>query len=591
MFKQIDPLKNKYGFTNLISSRTENETRSTTSETGLMSTVKNTVKNKYNSVKQSIVSAFTDLPSLLVLMVDSNVSSDLKSTYKKGIDSYCGVSISDEEYDYLVGQICSKKIAFDRNSIRTCILNFRTEKENARLKMLEAQRLAEVERIRVQETKLVYDMCTQKCQTLSKPLNGIYTVEQISTFYNYIDRSGNIDAFMNLCNEFKDIVNREFDKLNPNPNNILPNESDDDRYLNIVRKYILMINSGLLLKIASVPSIAKYSEWGLHKYGSELIQNQAKELCRIIDVPCDCVKNIPFGTIAVMVVCGALSIELNWTAFKDVNISSQKHLAASLNAFGVLMIVAFAREGLPRFIDNFGIVKTIQKTQQVAYSMFHDYVKPVADFGISFCNIVFEQTHIPFSITKNQTWNQRLENNIATRTLCPPISMSAALWMLHVFRVGDAFLSSLMCGQNIFDGTLKENLLKLSPLPQNNEEQKLIELFWSNPYVSTEWKKEGDSWYGVIFNYDAKIEQIYSRYLPRVTSDSENNVLIGSYIYRAIHQFNAQIGKSNVYQKDTYLAYVIAARILDNRKKGYITDVHEREMAIREFARKIARLV
>lgn len=590
MFKQIDPLKNKYGFTNLISSRTENETRSTTSETGLMSTVKNTVKNKYKSVKQTIVSAFNDLPSLLVLMVDSNVSSDLKSTYKKGIDSFCGISISDEEYDYLVGQICSKKVAFDRNSICTCILNFRAEKENARLKMLEVQRLAEVDRIRVQETKLVYDMCTQKCQTLSKPLNEIFTEEQISTIYNYIDRSGNIDAFMKLCNEVKDIVNSEFEKLNPDPS-MFPNESDDDRYLNIVRKYILTINNGLLLKISSVPSVAKYSEWGLHKYGHKLIQDQAEELCRIIDVPCDCVKDIPFGSIAVMLVCGALSIELNWTAFKDVNISSQKYLATSLNTFGVLMIVAFAREGLPIFIDNFGIVRTIQKTQQVAYTMFHDYVKPVVDFGISFCNEVFEQRNIPFSITKNQTWNQRLQNNIVSRIPCSSISMGAALWMLHVFRVGDAFLSSLIRSTNIFDGTLKENLLKLSPLPQNNEEQKLIELFWGNPYVSTEWKKESDSWYGVIFNYDAKIEQIYSRYLPRVTRDTENNVIIGSYIYRAIHLFNAQIGKSNVYQKDTYLAYVIAARILDNRKKGYITDAHEREMAIREFARRIARLV
>lgn len=514
--------------------------------------------------KISTVTTFTQLLPLIVAD-----SSDYD--FRKLIEHFAGYSLNTEEYSRLIVKIKSLS-KNDNPSLQNLIQTVKNEiaSENAQSLILQKR-----EEVRIQEMTMsrCCEFCTHACERLQRPLNVMFDKEQYSECLQlYLNR---YDSEMrNLFQKFKEFLDSSDDfvniRNNPETSGDPNSWTEDDKYLAIARKYVLYSNSmpiNVLQKFQCIYSNVR------------LIGEFSEDVAKITNSPVGECLEIPVVTLGLFLLWGAMSIEFLDTAYGDIEVSKKQMIFASISIYSAMLIVALVREGIPpQFCIDMGITHCIQTAQRVTYIFFHDVAKPIVDFGIDFANIALEKSGLDFIITKNKTWNEKLYERISSRISILPIRMAFALPMLHTFRVADAFLSSLKNGTSIFSGTFKANLQKLSPLPHNGEETKLISLYWNNPYENYS-EVNSEQSYGLFFSYKREIESIYERCTRNMVDDWVSVLSTAREIYHLIRELNYHIGKGNSKIYDDYLAYCIAGKLIDKYYSPCLGNIRQRELA------------
>lgn len=521
------------------------------------------ITNTRDWIKDKI-SAVTTFTQLLPLIIADSSDYD----FKKAIEHFTGYSLTTEEYSRLIVKIKSLSKS-DNPSVQNLIQTVKNEIASEKEQSLIFQKREEA---RIQELTIskCREFCINACERLQRRLDGMFDKEQYrECLLLYLNR---YDSEMrNLFQKFKEFLETSDDFANfrtkleisggPNPG------TEDDKYLAIARKYVLYSNC-MQIKVlqtfqnisSAVRMLGEFSE-----YVAKITKSSIGECL-----------GVPIVTVGLFLLWGAMSIEFLDTAYGDTEVAKEQMISAAISIYSAMFIVALAREGLPPV--DMGITHCIQTAQRVTYTFFHDIAKPIVDFGIDFANIALEKSELDFIITKNKTWNENLYERISSRISISPIRMTSALPMLHTFRVADAFLSSLINGKSIFSGTFKANLQKLSPLPRNGEETKLISLFWDNPYEN-DCVVNAEQSYGLFFNYKREIEMIYERYSRSMGDDWGSVLSTAREIYHSIRELNYHIGKGNPKIFDDFLAYCIAGKLIDKYYRSCLGNIRQSELA------------
>ena len=513
------------------------------------------------------ISAVTTFTQLLPLIIADSSDYD----FRKAIEHFTGYSLTTEEYSRLIVKIKSLSKS-DIHSVQNLMQTVKNEIASEKEQSLIFQKREEA---RIQELTISKcgEFCTNACERLQRPLDGMLDKEQYrDCLLFYLNR---YDSEMrNLFQKFKEFLESSDDFANfrnkletsggPNP------DTEDDKYLAIARKYVLYSNCmqiNVLQKFQSISSAVRM----LGEYSEDVTKITKSSVGECLEVP--------IVTVGLFLLWGAMSIEFLDTAYGDTEVAKEQMISAAISIYSAMLIVAFAREGIPpQFGVDMGITHCIQTAQRVTYTFFHDIAKPIVDFGIYFAKKKKKKSELDFIITKNKTWNEKLYERISSRISISPIRIALALPMLHTFRVADAFLSSLKNRKSIFSGTFKENLQKLSPLPRNGEETKLISLFWDNPYEDYS-VANVEQPYGLFFNYEKEIELIYERCSRGMIDDWGSVLSTAREIYHSIRELNYHIGKGNPKIFDDFLAYCIAGKLIDKYYRPCLGNIRQSELA------------
>lgn len=540
---------------------------STHSGIDIFGRIKTGVASMADTIKNAITSV-TSYAQLVPIIISDSSEYDFKDL----IERFAGCTLNDSEYRKVIEYI--KTYGLSSNLTLPDII-FRVKREIAEKEKLQLQLQKQEDDHVISTTRLkCYEFCAIACEHLQRPINVSFTNEDYENCHSLYLEQYNTE-FQDLFRTFRNFLNTneilsvyKFPSVNSDKRD---DPSEDDIYIQIVRKYILISNCTTISILQKFQSLA---------FATRIFGKLSEDVAKITNSSLGEIFEIPVTTIGLFLIWGAMSIELIDTAFGDIDIKNGIAISASLNVFSAMFIVALAREGIPPQLGvDMGITHCIQRAQQTVYNFFHDIAKPIIDFGIDFANVAFEKSNLDIVITKNKTWNELLYKNISSKITIEPIFMSMALPMLHTFRVADAFLMSLKNGRSIFEGTLKDNLLKISPLPQNGEETKLISLFWKNPYLGNYVVETGKPAYGLFFNYNQEIEKIYCEYTAQLTNDKVSFLEGAKDIYYSIRDLNNHIGKGNPMLFDNFLVYCIAGRLIDKHYKSCLDNISQHQLA------------
>lgn len=529
--------------------------------------VKSGITCSIDFIKNKIANV-TSFAQLVPLIVADSSDYDFKGL----IGRFAGFELSEEEYRRLIQSI--KKSSNPNNiSLLNMIYSIRDEIKSEETQRMLARKQEEERISRLCMTKC-HEFCADACLHLQNSISSIYTHKQYDECYRlYVDQYDS--NLRSLCREFKNFIESSNDFRDnhhtPNNSNNQNSNPEEDKYILIARKYILLTNC------ITINTLRKFQSFS---FGVRMIEKFSKDVAEITGKPIGGVLEIPAVTIGLFLLWGAMSIELLDAAYGDIDLTKNQLISASISIFSAMFIVALAREGIPPQLGiDIGITHCVQRSKQAVYAFFHDIAKPLVDFGVDYANVALEKCGFDSIITKNKTWNELLQEKVSTRINIAPISMGIALPMLHTFRVADAFLTSLKNGRNMFSGSLKENLLKLSPLPQNGEESKLVSLFWGNPYLNENVPNRGIPSYGLFFNYSQEVDMIYSRHTDGLVDDKDSFLCTAKYIYHDIRDLNYHIGKGNNKMFDDFLVYCIAGRLIDKHYKACLGNITQNQLA------------
>lgn len=546
---------------------------SQTSKSGVIDKIKDSINETIDSIKNKLENV-TSFVQLVPIIVADTSGYDFKNL----IERFAGTSLTNDEYKRLIYRIKLSKSLPDIHSLGVMIESIRVEIQTEKEEQLLKHREEEEKVFSLGKVKSA-EMCKVACEHLLRPLNISLTQSQIDQCFRiYIERYHSdlwrlfhdFNAFLKSSDDFFPVSS---DRGNGFPNEIdnENNNINDDIYLSIARKYILSTNS------LTINTLKKF-QGGLSKI--KIFDDFTRDTSECIESPLDNYLEIPVLTYGLILLWGALMVEFLDTAYGDIDVTKEQIIMASISIFGAIFIVALAREGIPTQLGiDCGVTHCIQSVQKFAYTSFHDYVKPVVDFGVNFANVAFEKSGVDIVITKNKTWNKVLYSQISTKVETAPLSMSKALPMLHTFRVANAFLLSLKNGKDIFSRSLTEKLLMLSPIPQNGEEVKMISLFWGNPYKDDLKISGSSSTYGVFFNYNQEIDLIYERHTKAMVDGIISILSSARDIYFAIRELNSQIGKGNPNIFDDYLIYCISGRLIERYYMPCLGNISQQQLA------------
>lgn len=456
------------------------------------------------------------------------------------------------------------------------------ERENREQLELELREKTKIDTI-VRETELaIYNTVT----TLSNPIYTNFKDSSIREAHSLLDYQFS-NRFLELCKYAANVFAENTSCSGRLPGSGYPTRSEgppssptgndrpisDNIYLEIVRKYILFLTEDphdLIHKLQSHLSLLTLATQAQNLFSEEF------EMVRPV-LHIDCLDMVlPIETCFLGLVWCAMCYELLKTAYGDISVDKQTMVISSCNLFVILLFTLLAREGLPPVIDG-GVSGAVSHITRSVYNLFHDAVKPILDLGISFANVAFERMGINTVITKHQTWNEKLSENIHKEG-GHALSMWKAVNMLHTFRIADAFLCSILSDKSFCVESLKDGLMKLSPIPLNGEENKLLMLFWENPY------KDGISIqskpiYGVFFNYNSEIEAIYEKHAKNMGDELIDVKITGCNIFKEIHELNNKIGKSDPKVFDSYLVFCIAGKLKDCYCRNCIISLSQGQLA------------
>ena len=539
--------------------------KSNANSTNFLDKVKSSVTDVSDWIKNKI-STITTFAQLLPLIAADTSGYD----FRKSIERFASCSLTTEEYNRLVYKI--KTLSnYDNLSLPELLHTIKLEIASEKEQRLIIQKREEA-RIQDLAVSKCSEFCIHACERLQVSIGNIFTKQEYDKCNQlYLDHYDS--EIRVLFQKFKDFLDfsQAFANIRNNPNLSDNNHYEDDKYLAIARKYILYSNSMTI-------EILRKFEFLSSAIG--IFDRFYKKVAEITDSSTSEILEVPITTIGLLLLWGAMSFEFLFTAYGDIDISKEQMISASISIFCATFIVALAREGIPpQFCVDMGITHCIQKIQQTAYVFFHDIAKPIVDFGVDYANVAFNKNGMDLIITKNRPWNEILYERISSRLEILPLRMGMALPMLHTFRVADAFFASLKNGISIFSGTLKDNLLKLSPIPHTGEDAKLISLFWENPYSKNSVVKETAPTYGLFFNYNREIDFIYEKYTSDLTDDKVIFLYAAVKIYHSIRELNYYIGKGNPQLFDDYLVYCIAGKLIDKYYKPCLGNVSQHQLA------------
>lgn len=520
-----------------------------TNSKSILDTAKEKVQRISDTITNGVTSLLSDVASevgLLTVIATNNLS--FNAQIQKAFERIANVQLTEQDYQLLVGGLIAGKYN-STMSIHTI-----------------------VESIQRQQTEEVIGThCLNACRQLEMPLSKMFSKFEINECRQIIEKNYP-STFFEICNNFRETLYQELGDYIPHPNSATP-AIPSDKYLDIVRRYILMSDEVFLRYIKNLgKSINSYNSiCSVIDKASDLINNQVEKIGYSLNINLPNIIDIPIETLIYILLWGVMIVELITAAYGDINVQNKQIIFASLNVFVALLIITLAREGLPPIVDG-GITKVIQKAQISLYSYFYDIIKPIADWGISLANKAIEYSNargdeprLKFIITTGESWNQQLGHHInqgyQLSSDYPP--MKIALNMLHTFRVADAFLNSIKRGRNIFDGCFQDLLVKLSPLPQNEEASKLIHLFWNDIYQQDVAILPSNSSYGIYFNYDKEIDLIYLDNEKLLMNNYDSFLSVACNIYFQIRDLNKRIGKGDPNSFDDFLVYCIAGRLKD----------------------------
>ena len=533
-------------------------------------TAKNTIEKATNTIGTAVdtVKSITDIGVIIVSLISDP---GLISANLSRLRNLTGYELSSDEWITVIHSLNGN---YQLQHIKSCC-------ERVMASRLEAQ---EALRVKTAIETAQQEICASVIM-LSKPIFSRFQESQIQRAYHELNSNFG-ERFLELC---KGTANALQECMPPDPP-LPPNARHNNRsnpvpasdgssytdayYLNIVRKYILFLNE------TPAKLISKFQQLNMFAvYGQKILVEQANLIdhwlginVEKIDIGID--EILPLQIAFLFMMWCAMSYELMTAAYGDISVDKQTLLLSCCNLFVVLQFALLSREGL--VIDG-GISGIVAKSVKTGYAVLHDVVLPITDLGVSYMNVYLERTNSNWVITRTPSWNKTLSYNIHGEE-GHTLKMHTALNMLHTFRVADAFLSTILSDNAFCIKSLKDGLMKLSPIPLNGEENKLLALFWRNPYKELP-SAQSSPRYGVFFNYNKEIDVIYEKHCINMGRQLTDVLIAANNVYYEIHELNNRIGKGDPSIIDNYLIFCIAGRLIDKYNKPCIYNISQHQLA------------
>lgn len=478
----------------------------TISITDLMDKAKQKVKEMKDDVVSSIKNGIdklketTSLVAMIpILIADSSVLNNAIDHIRRISNQHFNADFSTDEWKCVYDN--AMKIGLSMDSIADEVSRLRIAKKAKRIELLASREAKLRKEKEISDIKEINQLCQYACLRLTEPISSFISEKNFDFMVSNIEHNFG-DELIEICKSVRMEIGyskelshirykiRKEARRDDCPASADPSDDDstDDvllNYLDIVRFYIVLIDESLLTILLKLSSIQNGTEWlikRVHDLKADEVDNQLVADNQLVDS--SDFGDIPIGTMTMALLWIVMLYELFEASNEDSNVNLTKKILATANAFAVILLTILSREGLPKTFDR-GVTSIVAKAQKHGYAALHDIVRPVIDCGVSFVNHTLEKANINCVIVRNPSWHERLENNINHHEplLQQRLKMDTALNMLHMFRVADGMLSSLLYGKNILDEGFKKTLMRLSPIPLAGEEKKVIMLFWLNPYA------------------------------------------------------------------------------------------------------------
>lgn len=573
--KKIDNIFN----TKFLGSHTAKGQHSASLSDVVLSSIRNganSVKDKVNKASEALIETVNDIKDTAALIAElvRNPSQILEFTQR--LTSITGYNLSPEEWKTAFKYLGNK---YDIPALKLAcarVIKERQEREHSESLLREK---TEIQKLTKETELAIYNSFIN----LSKPVNANFQESTIKEVDSLLELNFG-RSFFELCKSasnalteyflsdphhipptFRSLFNGESENLHSGGR--FPNSDED--YLRIARKYILI----LIETPAEIIHNANQTLCIVNQ-AQKLFNEEFEKVKPILHI--DSIDMVlPIETCFLGVAWCAMSYELMEMAYGDISIDNQILVLSKCNLFVILLFTLLSREGLPPVIDG-GISSTATHVIRTVYNSFHDVVKPILDLGISFANVASERMNLNCIITKHKTWNEILSENIH-KDGGHKLSMWKAVNMLHTFRIADAFLCSILSDRSFCIDSLKDALMKLSPIPLNGEENKLLTLFWNNPYKNI--SIQSKPIYGVCFNYNSEIGAIYEKYAKNMGYELIDVKITACSIFREIHELNNKIGKGDPKAFDHYLVYCIAGKLKNDYSRPCISEFTQARLA------------